>query len=568
MEKLLLLVDDEPYILKALQRLFHRSDYKVLTAKCGYQALDIIRDHPVAVLISDYNMPNITGAELLSVAKTLRPDMYTIVLSGNSDQDAVIQSINEGGASKFISKPWDENELHRVVDDAYANWSKQHYALDTPGLLKQASFVDALNTTLKGPYTHDYAIIYMQLADYQNVREVIGTGEERDLLNRILEQRSGESTQEAVMGLMDDGRLCVFLKIPESESHERCIAALLNSLPPSVTYNTHYFRTAFNSGYSVSAPSRRDANQLIKDALTAMHHATASGDSKAIKFKRAMQLKSTEQITLNNQLHQALENNEFSLYYQPKINLADQSLCGAEALLRWSNATLGSVSPDVFIPLAEHSPLINEIGDWVIRHAASQWVEVIPTESTTARVSVNVSPIQLQDPRFISRLVSALSVSGVNPTQLEIELTESTALHDLDSSLPLLRNIRDLGVKISIDDFGTGFSSLNYLSRLPVDIMKIDRSFVLPMHESTSNRQLVKNLINMGQDLGLEVVAEGVENAEQLATLAEFGCDVIQGFYYSRPLPLAEFIEFLSGYTPSQQAVPANAPFDGYRLTG
>ncbi|OED39857.1 hypothetical protein AB833_13295 [Chromatiales bacterium (ex Bugula neritina AB1)] len=553
MEKLLLLVDDEPQILKSLRRLFHNTDYTILATTCAIEALEIIREQPVSVLISDYSMPSITGAELLSRAQTLRPDMYTIILSGNSDQEAVLRSVNDGGASKFINKPWDSEALRTLVDDAYRDWSKAHYVLETPQVLNQASFVSQLASQVKNDV--NCIVVYFHLPDILNPQGTLDIGEKRELLRTFLTHRTNEPWLLITFGVTDEGRLCAFLTTPDSQSVQTTVDRLYNSLPDSIKFNGYQLPVRCDIGYSVSDNSYIDACELINNAIMALQHATVTNMSGPIAFKQQFRIKHTEQQLLNHRLQQALVNDELEIFYQPKISLETHSICGAEALMRWTNPQLGSVSPAVFIPLAEKNGLINELGNWVMCQTALQWTQLQINSINDCRISINVSPVQLKDPKFKSRLISVLTSSGISPSLFEIELTESTALQDFDRTLYLLSEIHELGVMISIDDFGTGYSSLNYLSTLPVDIMKIDRSFISPIPENRVSLRLAQNLIRIGHDLGLEVVAEGVENAAQLTALSEAGCDVIQGYYFSKPLPLDGFRNFTAQFDTSDAAI-------------
>jgi len=223
-------------------------------------------------------------------------------------------------------------------------------------------------------------------------------------------------------------------------------------------------------------------------------------------------------------------------------------LHGAEALLRWNNPTLGFVSPLDFIPVAEENDLISEIGHWVMETASYQWNDWFKGQKTDVRISVNVSPRQLWDRQFVEQVSQVLVSTKIDPSVLELEITESVMMQDIETAISVLHEIKSLGVKTSIDDFGTGYSSLNYLHRLPLDVLKIDRSFVLPLEERKESQSLVKNLIVLGQDLNMEIVAEGVENEAQLDLLLNMGCDVIQGYYYSPPITTDEFTALMKTY--------------------
>jgi len=242
-----------------------------------------------------------------------------------------------------------------------------------------------------------------------------------------------------------------------------------------------------------------------------------------------------------NHLRYALEKEELSLHYQPKIDISKGRIAGAEVLLRWHNPELGNVSPDVFIPLAENLGLINQLGTWVLDGAcreAKKW-EILTGEKLP--VSVNVSPQQFRSGTLLEAVESALKVSGISNKQLELEITESLLLQDSDQPLAVMKTLDDQGINLSLDDFGTGYSSLSYLKRFPLQVLKIDRSFIHDLEENRNSRALVEAIIAMGHSLKLEIVAEGVETEEQLSFLRSRNIKMIQGYFFSPPVPAEEF---------------------------
>lgn len=562
MEKLLLLVDDEPLILKSLKRLFHSTDYTVLTANCAYQALDIIREKPIAVVISDYTMPDLSGAELLAMAKALRPDIYAVILSGNGDQQSVIRSINEGGAAKFITKPWADQDLIATVDTAYATWLDQHYSLQIPDLLNQNFYLQHLHEALGHPYLNDYIIVCFELQDLREIQHYLNDRELRELfMALILESGVTDNHDDTTIALLNDGRLSACLKLSEQDNRpDAHLLRFLERFPKLISFRGYQLPIRFNVGFTVSSRFCHNGELLLKNASIALDqpensetrqsHLLEDSGSRLIQFEPGMVSRLTTQLSKTSRLYSALERGEFSIDYQPKIQLPDNIVCGAEALLRWHCPELGAVSPEEFIPVAEEYGLISEIGDWVLQTAATQWtstdLEWARLASSGATLSINVSSIQLADSRFISRFAAAVNASKISPELLELEITESALIQNMNAVAKVLTHIRELGVKISIDDFGTGYSSLSYLNKLPIDIIKIDRSFVGAMFQTKSGTDLVRNLISLGKDIGHTIVAEGVEEQRQIDLLTRFGCSIFQGFYFSRPLPAHQFEQFMA----------------------
>ena len=560
MEKLLLLVDDEPSILKSLKRLFRPTDYTVLTASSAYQALDIIRERPVSVLVSDYTMPGLNGADLLAMAKSLRPDIYAVILSGNNDQQSVIRSINEGGAAKFITKPWSDQDLIATVDQAYKIWLDKRYSLQISGLLNQKTYRQHLDTVLGNPYLNDYILLCFELQDLREVRHQLSDNELHSLFTRIFPESGAIGHVDSAVAMLDDGRLSACIKVTGTQvKPEEQVNTFLALFPELIEFQGHQLPIRFNTGYTISSRFCHNGDMLLKNASIALNLSRHSNHSRTrrpatragswlVQFETGMESQLATELSITSSLHHALERGEFSIVYQPKIQYPEFQIRGAEALIRWNNPTFGMVSPDAFIPVAEEYGLINDIGDWVLNTASRQWTsadaEWRQLQDAGATLSINVSSIQLADPQYISRFAAAINASGISPTMLELEVTESSLIKDINNAIIVLAHIRELGVKISIDDFGTGYSSLSYLNKLPADIIKIDRSFVSAMFHSSSALNLVRNLLVLGKDMGLDVIAEGVEEHKQVEKLSEFGCKVFQGYFFSRPLPADQFKSF------------------------
>jgi EAL domain-containing protein (putative c-di-GMP-specific phosphodiesterase class I) len=285
---------------------------------------------------------------------------------------------------------------------------------------------------------------------------------------------------------------------------------------------------------------------LFKNAEAALKKAKASRD-RYLFYAQKMTETVAISLGMENRLRRALERNEFVLHYQPKVNLVSGKLTGAEALIRWNDPVSGLTLPGRFIPILEETGLIHEVGRWVLRKAIEDHRRWRNDGLPNIRIAVNVSPLQLRDPNFVAEIQQAISVGEGAAEALQLEITESVIMQDVNRSIVGLRAIRASGVTIAIDDFGTGFSSLSYLAKLPVDTLKIDRSFVTEMVSGSGGLTLVSLIINLARELKLNTVAEGVETSEQLHQLRLLGCDEIQGYLLGKPLPVEIFEQtFLS----------------------
>ena len=293
------------------------------------------------------------------------------------------------------------------------------------------------------------------------------------------------------------------------------------------------------------------AEELVRDADTAMYAAKEAGGGRFRLIDDELRARSSERLSLESDLRGALAAGQLHVQYQPVVNLLTGQISGAETLLRWTHPTRGSVSPMTFIPVAEDAGLIGPIGQYVLAEACRQ-TAAWDAAGYRLRVAVNVSGLQLHDPGFVGQVAAALHDAGIDPSQLCLELTESTLMDDAMRASDVLAELKDVGVELSVDDFGTGYSSLAYLKRFPVDELKVDRSFISNLGTEGQDQTLVAAMVAMGHALGLYVVAEGVETHAQMATLLTLGCRTAQGYLFARPLPLDEFTALLGDGLPEE----------------
>lgn len=309
---------------------------------------------------------------------------------------------------------------------------------------------------------------------------------------------------------------------------------------PFVLENREFFVTA-SIGIALSPQDGSELSQLMKNADTAMYHAKERGKNNFQFYQAEMNASALERLELESDLRHAMEQNEFILYYQPQFSGDGKRLTGAEALLRWRHPTRGLVPPGDFIPVIEELGLVVDVGDWVLREASRQLKAWHKAKVRVPKVSVNISARQFSDGQLGTRIANILEESGLPPACLELELTESILMREVNEALQILASLKNLGLSIAVDDFGTGYSSLNYLKQFPIDVLKIDRTFVDGLPEGEQDAQIARAIIAMAHSLNLAVIAEGVETHEQLEFLREHGCDEVQGYLFGRPMPAHQF---------------------------
>jgi EAL domain-containing protein (putative c-di-GMP-specific phosphodiesterase class I) len=285
--------------------------------------------------------------------------------------------------------------------------------------------------------------------------------------------------------------------------------------------------------------------EVLRDADIAMYQAKAAGKARFEVFNIEMRSQAFSRLEMEQDLRAALENQEFELYYQPIVSGSDCSIYGVEALIRWNDPERGLIGPDDFIPIAEETRLIVPIGDWVLRTACAQAREWMERGMRGVRMAVNLSAYQLEQPDFINRVAVILNETELPPAALELEITESVAMQNAEATIRTLKRLKRMGVRVAVDDFGTGQTSLVYLTRFPVDTLKIDRAFVRDLATDAADAMVVSTVIALGKSLNLHVVGEGVETDEQLDFLRRRGCDAVQGFLFSRPVPALQIERLL-----------------------
>ena len=391
--------------------------------------------------------------------------------------------------------------------------------------------------------TEDAAILVIDLCRFKDINESLGRDIGGGLLRLVGERiRSALESGDVVARLGGDKFAIIQRGRPQPRSAAALAGQLLDRIARSYLVDGHLIDIAANVGIALLPPDATDSEQLMKNADLAMHRAKSEGKGTYRFFEKAMDEQMQFRRNLEIDLRRALALGEFSLVYQPQVNLRQNAVTGFESLLRWQSPNRGMVSPLEFIPVAEEIGIINSIGEWVLRTScieAASW----PGAHT---VSVNVSAMQFKSPHLVTTIMSALAESGLDPRRLELEVTESIMLDPGGLVLSILRDIRGIGVRVALDDFGVGYSSLGYLRSFPFDRIKIDQSFIRGASSDAVGRAIVRAVASIGQSLGMATVAEGVETEEQMARIVSDGCTDVQGYLISRPMPPDQIEGFLS----------------------
>ena len=390
---------------------------------------------------------------------------------------------------------------------------------------------------------HLFALHLIDLDHFKKVNDLLGHSAGDGLLRMIADRlRAAMRESDTIARLGGDEFAILQTDVATSAEAANFAQRILDVVADCVVADSHAMEPAASVGIAIYPDDGLDAENLLKNADLAMYKAKADGGNLFCFYAADMQTRARQEASLDAELREAIAQQQFVLYYQPQIDLASGELIGAEALIRWHRPGHGIVSPGTFLGRAEENGMIVPLNEWVLRQACLEAKGWMRAGLANLRVSVNMSPIQFRKravPLLVARI---LGETGLDPHLLDLELTEGIMMHDIDAVAADLRLVLGLGVKISIDDFGTGFSSLGYVKRFPVDRIKIDQSFIRNLATDLNDLAIVRTVITLGRSLGLRVVAEGVETAAQVEKLRAEGCHEVQGYYFGRPMPAADFL--------------------------
>jgi len=408
-------------------------------------------------------------------------------------------------------------------------------------------------------YKKELAVLFIDLDRFKNINDTLGHGAGDLMLNEVAQRLKACIRESDTVARLGGDEFVILLPEIGNQTDVVTVAQhVLSAIFKPTILLGQEFRITASVGISLYPSGGEDEQTLMKNADVAMYRAKEDGKNNFKFYSETMNSYSFERLALESSLRLALERNEFALHYQPKLAVGTNEITGMEALLRWQHPALGMVAPIKFIPIAEETGLIVPIGMWVLKTACLQNVAWQKSGMAHLCMAVNLSPRQFSDDNLLRDIAASLAESGMDPTLLELEITEGMLMHDVDRAMKTLTALRDMGVRLAIDDFGTGYSSLSQLKRFPVNTIKVDRSFVRDLDSNAEDRGITEAIIAMGKTLSLTVIAEGVETEGQLAFLRQHHCDEFQGFYFSKAVPADEFAELVKAQT--METDPDRAP--------
>lgn len=399
-----------------------------------------------------------------------------------------------------------------------------------------------------------FGVIFLDLDHFKNINDSLGHAIGDKLLIQTAKRLQQVIRAEDTLARLGGDEFVIL--VPDLSTDENSAATKIELVAQKVhkiladpfLLDEHILNISSSLGVALIANDLEETSDLLKHADIAMYEAKKAGRNTTKFYKKSMDEWIQRRVGIENGLRKALENDEFEIYYQPVIEFSSSKIIGAEALLRWHNPDFENLYPDEFIPIAEESGLILDIGEWVLKNSLEQfvqWQKDFKDSVELKKIAVNISAYQFDNPKFLKQVAAIIDTSKIDASSLELELVESALVQDIQSVSAKMQALRDLGVGISIDDFGTGYSSLSYLKKLPFTTLKIDKSFVMDIQDDIDDKELISAMLMIAHNFNFDVVAEGVETQEQYQFLKEKSCNYLQGYYCSRPIPADEFTELL-----------------------
>ena len=562
----ILIIDDEEQIRHLLRDLLSPEN-DCTTVGSAEDALAILESLTFNLVISDINMGGISGLDLVPRVLEQSPDTVVVMISGQQTIDSAIEAMR-AGAFDYITKPLDlrhvetavrralaqhellkqkrryENHLEELVKERTAEVEHLAYHDRLTDLPNRVLFADRCTQALAIAQGKQnlVGVMLVSLDRFKKVTESLGHAAGDVVLTEAASRlQACMSAGDTVARFEGDEFALLLTQIGETGDLAETALAISEVFKPPFHLGGQQVYVSTSIGISLSPFNGEDSSTIMRNAVAALYRAKQQGGNNYQFYAAEMNARALKRLALETGMRRAIENGEFITYYQPVVNLASGEVVGSEALVRWQHPEMGLLLPGHFIGMAEDTGLILDIGDLVLRAACSQTREWQEGGFGRLRIAVNVSARHFLQRDFLDRLVEILGETRLDPNCLELELVETSIMEDTEAALSVLTQLRKLGVRVAIDDFGTGYSSLSYLKRLPIDTVKLDRSFVKGATTDPNDAALIMAIVTLAHNLKLRVIAEGVETEEQVMFLRLLRCDEAQGFLFGRPMPPEAF---------------------------
>ncbi|MCS7148086.1 MAG: EAL domain-containing protein [Geminocystis sp.] len=567
----ILIVDDQPENIHLLMEVLGEN-YQIVAATTGKKAIDLAKKDPAPdLIILDILLPDIDGYEVCRQLKSDRAtrDIPIIFLTALAESDEEMKGL-EIGAVDYLTKPINPHIVrarvknHLTICSLYRQLQQVNSILEEKvrqrtAELEKMIFSDSLtglpNRVALGrkikkclDNEEEFALIQFNFSGFSLINNSFGYEIGDKLLQKIGQHLSHLVGEKGMVARMAADNFYILLEeIPEPSRVIRFVQCILSSFRHPIKVDEYDIFVNCNLGIVLANSHyfHQAELEVFRDADTALHKAKQKGENQYYIFEQSLREATRKRLQWEMDLRRAIEEKQFTLYYQPIVDLTDYHIDSFEVLIRWQHPTKGLIPPLQFIPCLEESGLITQVGLWILEQACQQQVIWQREYGFPVGVSVNLSACQLSHPALIEDIESVITKTGINPEKIKLEITETALIQNLSLTLHIIQNLRSKKIQISLDDFGTGYSSLGYLHQLPVDYLKIDRSFIIQSDSQQKKADLVEIIILLAHKLGIKVVAEGCENGGSLLRLKQLQCEYAQGYLFSPPIPRQQATELL-----------------------
>ncbi len=548
-----ILADDDPSIRLMVRHVLESEDYDIIEAADGLEAIRAVEKHHPALILLDAVMPGLDGFTTCQQVKDKGYKDIPVIMITGLDDDASVERAYEVGAIDFITKPikWAvlKHRVRSVIAKVVAERKVEllAYRDSLTQLPNRLLFADRLEQAIiRAARNRDaVALMLLDLDDFKLVNDSFGHDTGDKLIKSIAQLLSNSLRRADTVARLGGDEFAVIVENIDKASDAVSIADNLTTiLKHNVKIDNHETFTSASVGIAVYPDDGTDAHTLLKNADTAMFRAKENGRHCFQFYTPEMSVNAMERLDLENSLRNALKNDEFVLLYQPMIEMHKNEVAGIEALLRWQHPEKGMIEPEDFIPVAEDAGLILPIGEWVIGTVCKQLKQWQQAGLDQQNISINISARQFRDQDIVSLFERELADNGVAASCISIDLAEATLIDNVGEAEKVLVKLHDMGMGIAIHDFGTGFASVAYLKDFAVDMVKLDRVFISGIPDSEADSAIVTAVAGLTRGLKLKLLAVGVENERQLQMLQGLGCQMGQGFYWSKPLPADQYEQF------------------------
>ena len=550
----IIIADDDPSILLLLRHILTENNFDVTEARSGLEAIELCRAHNFDLAIFDLVMPEVDGISACKEVRFQTSNPPPVLIITSLDDDASVNLAFNAGAIDYITKPinWSVflQRVKRIIEGEKNRQKIQrlefHDALT--GLPNRALLLDRLESAILRAQRNNslVALLMVDLDNLKLINETLGHHNGDKLIQSVANRLNNSIRDTDTLSRSGGDEFNLVIENIQHLEDIGIMAAKFSSvIEHNMTIMDHDIHVKASIGISVYPQDGPDIGNLLSHADAALYRAKEQGGNVYEFYSPELGKKANRRLKLENALRNAIENDQLVVYYQPKIHLSTGAANGMEALVRWNHPEHGIIPPDEFIPVAEETGLIIPLGQIVIEKACEQFKKWQNENTPISNISINVSARQFKEQDLVSLLKEILHRYQLDATHIELELTESTLLKHESHAESKLNQLHEMGIKISIDDFGTGYASLAYLKRLPIDILKIDKSFTDGILHDPDDIAIVNAIYGLAQGLGLKLVAEGIETKEQLDRIKELGVDYGQGYLWSPPQPAELYLELL-----------------------